>query len=179
MTLQLRLFLAIYVLSAAFLSGCAGTSTVTAAADSDETFTNVLVITIAGDYNTRAQFERGVVSNIRNTGNSASAWYSVAGGNKPVVKEDVIAAVEEQGFDAVLAVRRLDGDVEMKVKKSRTEIDETPIGGRFLNLFRSDYTDYRKIFCFAVHAFLVFPTWFSQKYKRKPFEFRACLRFIY
>ena len=144
MTLQLRLTLALCVLSMAFLSGCAGTSTVTASADSDETFTNVLVITIAGDYNTRAQFERVVVSNVRNTGNSASAWYSVAGGNKPVVKEDVIAAVEKQGFDAVLAVRRLDGDVEMKVKKSRTEIDETPIGGRFLNLFRSDYTDYKK-----------------------------------
>ena len=144
MTLQLRLTLALCVLSMAFLSGCAGTSTVTASADSDETFTNVLVITIAGDYNTRAQFERVVVSNVRNTGNSASAWYSVAGGNKPVVKEDVIAAVEEQGFDAVLAVRRLDGDVEMKVKKSRTEIDETPIGGRFVNLFRSDYTDYKK-----------------------------------
>ncbi len=144
MTLQLRLTLALCVLSMAFLSGCAGTSTVTASADSDETFTNVLVITIAGDYNTRAQFERVVVSNVRNTGNSASAWYSVAGGNKPVVKEDVIAAVEEQGFDAVLAVRRLDGDVEIKVKTSRTEIDETPIGGRFLNLFRSDYTDYKK-----------------------------------
>ena len=37
----------------------------------------------------------------------------------------------------------LDGDVEMKVKKSRTEIDATPIGGRIVNLFRSDYTDYK------------------------------------
>ena len=46
-------------------------------------------------------------------------------------------------IDAVLAIRRLSGDVEMKVKKSRTEIDATPIGGRFLNLFRSDYTDYK------------------------------------
>ncbi len=64
------------------------------------------------------------------------------GGNKPVVKEDVIGAIDEHGFDAVLAIRRLDGDVEMKVKRSRTEIDATPIGGRIVNLFRSDYTDY-------------------------------------
>ena len=43
----------------------------------------------------------------------------------------------------MLAIRQLDGDVEMKVKKSRTEIDATPIGGRIVNLFRSDYTDYK------------------------------------
>ena len=59
------------------------------------------------------------------------------------MKEDVIAAIQEQGFDAVLAIRRLAGDVELKVQKSRTEIDATPIGGRIVNLFRSDYTDYK------------------------------------
>ena len=143
MTLQLRNILTICVLSGALLSACAGTSSVTASTESDETFSNVLVIAIAGDYNVRSQFERVVVSNIRNTGASAAAWYSVAGGNKPVVKEDVVAAIQDGGFDAVLAIRRLDGDVEMKVKKSRTEIDATPIGGRIVNLFRSDYTDYK------------------------------------
>jgi hypothetical protein len=124
------------------LAACAGSSSVTAPADTAERFDNVLVITIAGDYNVRAQFERVTVSNLRAAGVSATAWYSVAGGNKPIVQEDVVAAIREQGFDSVLAIRRLDGDVEMKVKKSRTEIDATPIGGRIVNLFRSDYTDY-------------------------------------
>ena len=143
MTLQFRLILPVAMLASLFLSACAGTSSVTSSADSDQSFSNVLVIAIAGDYNTRSQFERVVVSNIRATGATASAWYSVAGGNKPVEKEAVVAAIQEQGFDAVLAIRRLDGDVEMKVKKSRTEIDATPIGGRIVNLFRSDYTDYK------------------------------------
>ena len=125
------------------LAGCAGTSSVTTSADTAEAFSNVLVIAVAGDYNVRSQFERVVVSNIRRTGASASAWYSVIGGNKPVTKEDVVAAIEQEGFDAVLAIRRLDGDVELKVKKSRTEIDATPIGGRIVNLFRSNYTDYK------------------------------------
>ena len=124
------------------LAGCAGSSSVTAPNDTDDRFENVLVITIAGDYNVRAQFERVTVSNLRAAGVSAAAWYSVAGGNKPVVQENVVAAIREQGFDSVLAIRRLDGDVEMKVKKSRTEIDATPIGGRIVNLVRSDYTDY-------------------------------------
>jgi ABC-type Fe3+-hydroxamate transport system substrate-binding protein len=142
-TLQLRTILTLCVLSGTLLAACAGTSSMTSSVESGETFNSVLVITIAGDYNVRSQFERVVVSNIRATGASASAWYSVAGGNKPVAKEDVVTAIQEQGFDAVLAIRRLEGDIEMKVKKSRTEIDATPIGGRIVNLFRSDYTDYK------------------------------------
>ena len=124
------------------LAACAGSSSVTGSADKAERFDNILVITVAGDYNVRSQFERVTVSNLRAAGISAAAWYSVAGGNKPVVKEEVIAAIREQDFDSVLAIRRLDGDVEMKVRKSRTEIDATPIGGRIVNLFRSNYTDY-------------------------------------
>ncbi|NIL93498.1 MAG: hypothetical protein GTO71_03420 [Woeseiaceae bacterium] len=124
------------------LGACTGTSTTTSPASTPEQFSNVLVIGIAGNYESRAQFERVVVSQLRRAGVSAATYHSVIGGNKPVVKEDVIGAIDEHGFDAVLAIRRLDGDVEMKVKRSRTEIDATPIGGRIVNLFRSDYTDY-------------------------------------
>ncbi len=126
------------VASACFLGGCAGTTT------TDDSFGNVLVIGIAGDYNNRAHFERQIVSQIRQQGASATTYHSIVGGNNPVEREDVLAAVAQNGFDAVLAVRRLDVNVDVKVKKSRTEIDATPIGDRFLNLFRSNYTDYTK-----------------------------------
>ncbi|MEJ2129024.1 MAG: hypothetical protein P8X81_09270 [Woeseiaceae bacterium] len=124
------------------IAACGSTSTVTADADSDKQFGNFVVIGIAGDYDTRAHLERQVVSQLRREGAQASTYYSVVGGNKPVTREAVGAVVAEHGFDAVLAIRRIDGDVELKVTKSRTAIDATPIGGRFLNLFRSDYTDY-------------------------------------
>ena len=143
MTFKNRIILTLAAMTGLLTAGCAGTSSVTSAADRSEQFSNVLVIAITGDYNVRSQFERVVVSNIRKTGAAASPWYSVIGGNKPVTKEDVNAAIDEQGFDAVLAIRSLDGNIEMKVKKSRTEIDATPIGGRIINLFRSDYTDYK------------------------------------
>ena len=104
-------------------------------------FENFLAIGISGDYETRAQFERVLVSQLRKKGAAASTYHSVIGGNKAIVKEDVIAAIEKHGFDAVLVVRKLDGDVQMKVNRSRTETDATPIGGRIVNLFRSDYTD--------------------------------------
>jgi hypothetical protein len=66
----------------------------------------------------------------------------VIGGNKPVTKDDVLEVVAQHGFDAVLAIRRIDGDVAMQIQRSRTETDATPIGGRVVNLFRSDYSDY-------------------------------------
>ena len=80
MGLQLRTILTFCLISGALLSACAGTSSVTSSADSDETFSKVLVIAIAGDYNVRSQLERVIVSNIRKTGASATAWYSAAGG---------------------------------------------------------------------------------------------------
>jgi hypothetical protein len=122
------------------LAACASTST--SKSGVKQSYGHFVVIGVAGNYESRAQFERAVVSELRRTGASASAYYSIVGGNKPVNKEDVLAAVQEHGFDAVLAVRRLDSDVEMQVTRSRTEVDATPIGGRFVNLFRSDYTDY-------------------------------------
>ena len=143
MTFKNHIILTLTAMTGLLTAGCAGTSSVTSSADTSEQFGNVLVVVIAGDYDVRSQLERVVASNIRKTGAAASPWYSVVGGNKPVTKEDVSAAIDAQGFDAVLAIRRLDGDIEMKVKKSRTEIDATPIGGRIVNLFRSDYTDYK------------------------------------
>jgi hypothetical protein len=130
------------VIATCMLAACGGTSTVTADAHTSKQFGNFVVIGIAGNYDNRAHLERQVVSQLRREGAQASTYYSVIGGNRPVTKEDVQSVVEKHGFDAVLAIRRIDSDVELQVTKSRTAIDATPIGGRFLNLFRSDYTDY-------------------------------------
>jgi hypothetical protein len=124
------------------MAACAGTQTETAEPAAKSHYQHFVVIGIAGDYEARAHFERRLVSHLRSAGASASTFHSLIGGNKPVTREDVLAMVAEHGFDSVLAVRRLDSDVELKVTKSRTEVDATPIGGRIVNLFRSDYTDY-------------------------------------
>ena len=105
-------------------------------------FSNILVIGIAGDYDSRAQFERMTVAELRKRGASGSTYYSFMKGNKPVAREDVVAATQARKSDAVLVVRALDTDFDMQVKKSRTETDAKPIGGRLVNLFRSEYTDY-------------------------------------
>jgi hypothetical protein len=114
----------------------------THAAESASSFAKFLVIGISGDYDTRVQFERATVAELRRKGAAASTYYSIVAGNNPVAKEDVLAAIQTQGFDAVLVMRALDANVDLEVKKSRTEVDATTIGGGFVNLFRSDYTDY-------------------------------------
>ena len=136
----------IVVVVSLLIGACAGSgqTTQSGAVDSGaaSSFSKFLVIGISGDYDSRAQFERMIVSELRRKGAEANTYYSIVGGNKPVSKEDIVAAIESKGFDAVLVVRALDADVSMKIKKSRTEIDATPLGGRIVNLFRSSYTDY-------------------------------------
>ena len=123
------------------ISGCASSSG-SGSGTPESGFDNFVVIAVAGDYNARAQFERSIVSELRQLGVSATPYHIAIGGNKPVSKEDVIGVVAANDFDAVVAVRNLDTDLELQVKRSRTEIDATPIGGRLINLFRSEYTDY-------------------------------------
>jgi len=128
---------------AIFVSGCATTSATVADPDlTNGSYSNFLVIGVAGDYTSRAQFEREVVSDLRGKGASASAYYSIVEGNKPINADDIRAAVQSGNFDSVLVTRVLDTQQELKVNEQRAETGATPIGGQLVNLFRYDYTDY-------------------------------------
>ena len=128
--------------AALLLAACATSGTSVESASTASEFRNFLVIVIAGDYDSRAQLERMIVSEVRKKGADGSPYHSVVGGNNPVVKEDVLAAVHSQGFDALLAIRGRITEVDLEVKRSRTETDAAPIGGKIVDMFRSEYTDY-------------------------------------
>ena len=100
------------------------------------------MIGIAGNYDSRAQFERATVAEIRRKGASASAYHTIIKGNKPITPEEVRSALTAADFDAVLVTRVLETEVDLKVERNRDETDATPIGGRLVNLFRYNYTDY-------------------------------------
>ncbi len=138
---QKALFLLAFV--AVITSGCTATNTQSDSKTEDVSFSNFLVIGVAGDYNARAQFERATVSELRKEHASASAYHSVVAGNKPITPEEVRAAVQSGNFDAVLVTRVLDTQTDLKVNKDREETDATPIGGKLVNLFRYDYADYK------------------------------------
>ncbi len=126
-----------------FTGGCAVTGTDSAPQTDDTSFSNFLVVAVAGNYNSRAQFERATVSGLRQQGASASTYYSTVGGNKPITPDDLRAAARSGNFDAVLVTRVLDTQTDLKVNEDREETDATPIGGKLVNLFRYNYSDYK------------------------------------
>jgi len=126
----------------AIATGCAATSTTSAGSDlAKMSFSNFLVIGVAGDYNNRAYFERSLVSGIRAKGSSASAFHVVAPGNKPVTREAVQGALEAGDFDAVLVSRVLDSNTDLDVKSAVTGTKVSRKDGGALDLFRYDYEE--------------------------------------
>lgn len=127
------------------LAACAASTLVTRTYSDDtyaeSSFGNFLVIAVAGDYNSRAQFERTVVAGIRANGASASAYYSVVKGNKPISSEAVVAAVKSGNFDAVLVTRIIGQEMNVDVKRGSTDTQASTIGGGALNFFRYNYEE--------------------------------------
>ena len=133
-----------FVLFLAYLAACASApSTRTSYVDPDyggSGFENFLVIGVAGSYNSRAQFEREVVSGIRSAGADATAYYNLAG-NAPISRDAVLDAVRQNQFDAVVVTRVKGQEGEIDVEEGATGTKATTIGGRPINFFRYDYED--------------------------------------
>jgi hypothetical protein len=127
------------VFLAASLTGCAATS---GTGDSDAAFGNFLVVGVAGNYDSRAQFERMVVSGLRSEGASAQPYHVVVGGNKPLTREAVLEAIDEHGFDAVVVTRLLDAESDLTVRSTVTGTKVSRKDGGFANLFRYDYEEF-------------------------------------
>jgi hypothetical protein len=142
LTSFVRKILFILAFFAVVLSGCAATGTTSADPDPAKvSYSNFLIIGVAGDYNNRAYFERSVVSGIRAKGSSARAFHVVAPGNKPITREAVKDAIESGGFDAVLVTRVLATDSDLDVRSTVTGTKVTRKDGGVLDLFRYDYED--------------------------------------
>lgn len=143
----------------AVATGCATTSTTSASPGlAKESYSNILVIGVAGDYNNRSYFERKVVSGIKAKGNSASAFHVVAGGNKPVTREVVKEAIETGGFDAVVVTRVLDTATDLDVKSTVTDTKVTRKDGGVLDLFRYDYEDFDEPMAIEFNTEVTFAT---------------------
>ena len=130
-------FPAVFMLFATFaLAGCASSGGSDAG---PSRFSSFLVIGVAGSYDSRAQFERVVVSGLRAEGVQARPYHLVSGGNKPLVREEVLAAIEEHGFDAVVVTRVLGTESDVEVRSAVTGAKVKRKDEGFLKLFRYDY----------------------------------------
>ncbi len=124
-------------------AGCASSSKVSKVfedpAYEKSSFSNVLVVAVADDYNARAQFERQVVSGIRATGATATAYYTVIGRNPPVTRNDISNAIRARNFDAVLLTRVKGQESSVSVKRGSSETKTTRRNENAFDLFRYDY----------------------------------------
>lgn len=138
-------FKAFLPVSMLFILGACTTAPTTESQYSDSdyagtSFANYLVIGVAGSYNNRAQFERELVSGIRASGASATAYYNLAG-NAPISRDGVIDAVQQNRFDAVVVTRVKSREGQVDVQQGSTGAKATTIGGRPVNFFRYDYEE--------------------------------------
>ena len=107
-------------------------------------YSNILVITVADNYNRRAQFERTVVSGIRQTGAQATAYYTVVGHNPPVSSSDIMNAVRARNFDAVVFTRVKGHSEDIVAKDATPAAQASVVGGNLFDLFRYDYEEYQE-----------------------------------
>lgn len=140
---------AMILTGAILLSACSTTSTKVTKIlhDSDyrgTQYSNILVITVADNYNRRAQFERTVVSGIRQTGAQATAYYTVVGHNPPVSSSAIMNAVRARNFDAVVFTRVKGHSEDIVTKDATPAAQASVVGGNLFDLFRYDYEEYQE-----------------------------------
>lgn len=126
------------LLAAAAVSGCATSGE---SSPAQEKFDNLLVIGIAGTWDSRAQFERGVVSGLRAEGVGARSYIRIAGDPKAPTRDDVLAVIAEYDFDAVLVTRVLDTAASAAERSTTTSPKVTRKDSGFMKLFRYDYEE--------------------------------------
>ena len=136
---------AIVLASTLLIAACAAPTSVTSSYTDDaygkSSFRNFLVIGVAGNYNSRAQFERQVASGLRAEGATASTYYSIVEGNEPISREAVLTTVKSGGFDAVLVTRVVAQQTNIDVEAGSTDTKASTKGGGPINFFRYDYEE--------------------------------------
>jgi hypothetical protein len=143
------------LIAGAALSGCATSG---GTGESAGRYSNFLVVGIAGSFDSRAQFERAVVSGLRAEGVQAKAYYLVSGGNTGLSRAEVLEAIDEHGFDAVVVTYPLDTETDVELRSAITGTKVSRKEGSFLNLFRYDYEELNDPLDLSIDTKLTFRT---------------------
>ena len=101
-------------------------------------FEKVLVLAIADSYNSRALFERTLVSEISASGTSATAHYTLTKMDDPIDRPTIEKLVQKGEFDSILITRVLDSNF---VSKEKTGSAATKITRKDSALFRYNYEE--------------------------------------
>ena len=139
-----RLLVLSFVALLHLVAGCAGTETESRYLVPEEPqFRSFLIVGQAGDYNVRSEFERLVVSEVRERGASATAYHAAAGGDNPITRDSIREAVRADGLEAVVLTRAISGETDAHVRAGTTDTIATRRDNGLIDLFRYDYEDLR------------------------------------
>lgn len=105
----------------------------------DTTFNSILVIGVAGSYDSRARWERLMASRISARGTPATAYYSVVGRGHEINRDTVVNAVRANDFDAVILTRIQSQESDVNVKRGASTTKVTSLNDRPVDFFRYDY----------------------------------------
>lgn len=103
-------------------------------------FRNILVIGVAGSYETRAQFERMMASKLNASGVTGTAYYAVVGRNAAITRSEVTDSVRARGFDSVILTRVVSQHSEVSEHSGASTAKATRRDAHGpVDLFRYDY----------------------------------------
>ena len=130
----------ILIVTMAMLGACATTSPGSSSViktmrsiEGTDPFSNVLVISAAGDRSSRAQFEQEMSAAISNGETLATAFFAVVGRYPTISRTALSDAIRVREFDAILIVRRQG--------QERPELVPNRPTGRHFDLFHYDYEE--------------------------------------
>ncbi len=130
----------VFILTACASSSIKPVTTFAEPGYENASFSNVLVIGVAGSYESRARFERVMASRLNASGVSGTAYYAVIGRNKKITRSDVTDAVRARGFDAVALTRVVSQESDVTVQRGASTAQATRRDNESpIDLFRYDY----------------------------------------
>lgn len=136
-----RLIITTWIAAVLLLTACAtspqSTSTIIRTmppvAAEYQDFTNMLVISVAGDFQSRQLFERRFIAATLDREGKASGYHTVIGRRPFLTRDALDAAIKSRGFDAILLVRE-------KGQEREALAPGRPVGRNF-DLFGYDYAE--------------------------------------
>jgi len=103
------------------------------------TFNKVLVIGVAGNYESRARWERLMAARISARGTAATAYYSIVGRGQEITRDTVIKAVRANDFDAVVLTRVKSQESDVVVQRGASTASASRMNERPADFFRYEY----------------------------------------
>ncbi len=105
----------------------------------DSSFSNFLVIGVAGNYNSRTYFERALVAKMTSKGASATAYHVVVKGNQPITRDALTDVFRSDEYDAVILTRVISQELDADAKSAPAPTKATRRHGGPVDFFRYDY----------------------------------------